>query len=161
MVDVLARNWWLLAIRGVAAILFGIGAFLWPGITIAVLVLLFGAYALVAGIVTGILTFMWPNITALVLLYFIAAWAIFTGVFEIAAAIRLRQEIEGEWMLILAGIASLIFGVLLFITPGAGALAVVWLIASYALLFGILLLVLAFRLRGMSDTNSRATMGAM
>ena len=188
MVAVLARNWWLLAIRGVAAILFGIGAFLWPGLTIAVLVILFGAYALVdgifaviagfsarkeqdrwwmmvvvgvAGIVTGILTFMWPDITALVLLYFIAAWAIVTGVFEIAAAIRLRAEMEGEWMLILAGIASLIFGVLLVIMPGAGALAVVWLIGSYALLFGILLLVLAFRLRGMRDTNLGTPIGAM
>src|SRR5262245_11439403 len=131
MVAMLARNWWVLAIRGVAAILFGIGAFVWPGLTLAVLVLLFGAYALVdgvfavvagiaaygqqerwwmmlleglAGIVIGILTFAWPGVTALVLLYFIAAWSIVTGAFEIAAAIRLRKEIEGEWALALAGV---------------------------------------------------------
>jgi uncharacterized membrane protein HdeD (DUF308 family) len=188
MTAILARNWWLLAIRGVAAILFGIGAFLWPGITLAVLVLMFGAYAFVdgifaiiagvaarkeqerwwmmilvgiAGIITGVLTFMWPNITALVLLYFIAAWALVTGVLEIAAAIRLRKEIEGEWLMIVAGIASVIFGVLLLIMPGAGALAVAWIIGSYALLFGILLLVLAFRLRSMKETDSRQPLGAM
>lgn len=188
MTAMLARNWWLLAIRGVAAILFGIGAFLWPGLTLAVLVLMFGAYALVdgifaiiagisarkeqerwwmmilvgvAGIITGILTFMWPHITAFVLLYFIAIWAIVSGVFEIAAAIRLRKEIEGEWLLALAGIASVIFGVLLVILPGAGALAVVWMIGSYALIFGILMLVLAFRLRGWRDSMPPQTMGTV
>jgi uncharacterized membrane protein HdeD (DUF308 family) len=166
-------------IRGIAAILFGIAAFLWPGLTIAVLVLLFGAYALVdgifaiiagisarkeverwwmmiivgvAGIATGVLTFLWPGITALVLLYIIAAWAIVTGIFQIAAAIRLRREIEGEWWLILGGIASVIFGVLLVIMPGAGALASVWIIGIYAVFFGILMIVLAFRLRGLRNT---------
>jgi uncharacterized membrane protein HdeD (DUF308 family) len=179
MVAELARNWWVLAIRGVAAILFGIGAFLWPGLTLTVLVLLFGAYALVdgifaviagitarkeqerwwmmvleglAGIVMGVLTFLWPGITALVLLYFIAAWSIVTGAFEVAAAIRLRKEIEGEWMLALAGIASVIFGILLLVLPGPGALALIWLIGSYAIVFGVLLLILAFRLRSMRDT---------
>jgi uncharacterized membrane protein HdeD (DUF308 family) len=179
MVADLARYWWVLAIRGVAAILFGIAAFVWPGITLTVLVLLFGAYALVdgifavvagisvrkeqerwwlmvlegvVGIIIGVLTFLYPSITALVLLYFIAAWAIVTGAFEIAAAIRLRREIEGEWLLALAGIASLIFGVLLVIQPGAGALALIWLIGAYAIVFGILMLVLAFRLRGLRDT---------
>jgi uncharacterized membrane protein HdeD (DUF308 family) len=179
----LARNWWLLAIRGAAAILFGIGAFLWPGITLAVLVLLFGAYSLVdgifaviagiaarkeqerwwmmvleglAGIIIGVITFVYPGVTALVLLYLIAAWSIITGVFEIAAAIRLRQEIEGEWLLILAGILSIIFGVLLVVLPGPGALALIWLIGSYAIVFGILLLVLAFRLRSLRDTLRQA-----
>ena len=179
MLAELARNWWILAIRGVAAILFGIGAFLWPEITLTVLVLLFGAYALVdgifaviagiaarkqqerwwmmilegiAGIIIGVLTFLYPSITALVLLFFIAAWAIVTGAFEIAAAIRLRREIEGEWLLILAGILSIIFGVLLVILPGPGALALIWLIGSYAIVFGILMLVLAFRLRSLGDT---------
>jgi uncharacterized membrane protein HdeD (DUF308 family) len=186
MVALLARNWWLMAIRGVAAILFGIAAFLWPGLTLSVLVLMFGAYALVdgifaivagimarkeqerwwmmiltgvSGIVVGILTFMWPGITALVLLYFIAAWAILTGIFEIAAAVRLRKEIEGEWLLILAGIASVIFGVLLVIAPGAGALAVTWMIGAYALIFGILLVVLAFRLRSWRDSTIDQPMG--
>jgi uncharacterized membrane protein HdeD (DUF308 family) len=178
MITELARNWWVLAIRGVAAILFGIAAFLWSGVTLAVLVLLFGAYALVDGIFAvvagitarkeqerwwmmileglvgigiGVVTFVWPGITALVLLYFIAAWSIVTGAFEIAAAIRLRQEIEGEWLLALAGIASLIFGILLVVQPGSGALALIWLIGAYALVFGILMLVLAFRLRSLRD----------
>jgi uncharacterized membrane protein HdeD (DUF308 family) len=179
MLAELARNWWILAIRGVAAILFGIGAFLWPGITITVLVLLFGAYALVdgifavfagitarkeqerwwmmvleglAGIVIGVITFFYPGITQLVLLYFIAAWSIVTGAFEVAAAIRLRKEIEGEWLLALAGIASMLFGILLVILPGPGALALIWLIGSYAIISGILLLVLALRLRSLRDT---------
>ena len=169
-----------------AAILFGIGAFLWPGITLSVLVLMFGAYALVdgifaiiagfsargeqerwwmmilvgiSGIITGILTFMWPGITALVLLYFIAVWAMLSGIFEIAAAVRLRKEIEGEWLLILAGISSVIFGALLVVMPGAGALAGSWTIGSYALLFGILLLVLALRLRGMHEAGLRQPVG--
>lgn len=188
MVDMLARNWWILAVRGVAAILFGIAAFLWPDITLLVLVLLFGAYALVdgifaviagiaarreqerwwmmilnglAGIAIGVLTLLWPGITALVLLYFIAAWAILTGVFEIAAAIRLRREIEGEWLLALAGITSVIFGILLVALPGPGALALTWLIGAYALVFGILMLVLAFRLRRWRDTVERREVGAV
>jgi uncharacterized membrane protein HdeD (DUF308 family) len=179
MLAEMSRTWWVFLIRGIAAILFGIAAFLWPGLTIAVLVLLFGAYALVdgifaiiagisarkeverwwmmiivgvAGIATGVLTFLWPGITALVLLYIIAAWAIVTGIFQIAAAIRLRREIEGEWWLILGGIASVIFGVLLVIMPGAGALASVWIIGIYAVFFGILMIVLAFRLRGLRNT---------
>jgi uncharacterized membrane protein HdeD (DUF308 family) len=178
MVTMLARNWWVLAIRGVAAILFGIAAFVWPGITLAVLVLLFGAYALVdgifaviagiaaheeqhrwwllileglAGIVIGVLTFLYPGITALVLLYFIAAWAIVTGAFEIAAAIRLRKEIVDEWLLVLAGIASMLLGILLMVLPGPGALALIWLIGAYALVEGVLLLLLAFRLRRWRD----------
>lgn len=175
MITELARNWWVFLVRGILAILFGIAAFVWPGITITVLVLMFGAYALVdgifaivagiasrreqerwwmmilvglAGVVAGILTFIWPGITALVLLYFIAGWAIVMGIFQIAAAIRLRREIEGEWLLILGGITSVIFGILLVVRPGAGALASIWIIGSYALLFGILMIVLAFRLRG-------------
>lgn len=174
MITTIVQNWWILAIRGVVAILFGIGAFVWPGLTLTVLVLLFGAYALVdgifaviagfvmrraqerwwvlileglTGIVLGVLTLLWPAITALTLLYFIAAWSIVTGVFEIAAAIRLRKEIEGEWALGLAGLGSLLFGILLMVLPGSGALALIWLIGAYALIFGILLLVLAFRLR--------------
>jgi uncharacterized membrane protein HdeD (DUF308 family) len=180
MIAEVSRNWWVFLIRGIAGILFGIAAFAWPGLTIAVLVLMFGAYALVdgifsiiagirarnqverwwmmvlvglAGIATGILTFLWPGMTALVLLYFIAAWAIVTGVFQIAAAIRLRKEIEGEWLLALGGIASIIFGVLLFLMPGAGALAAVWIIGAYAILFGILMIGLAFRLRTWRNTG--------
>lgn len=174
----LARNWWLLLVRGVLAIIFGVLAFAWPGLTLAVLVLLFGAYALVdgifalvtglvrigrqerwwlmvlegiAGIVAGLITFFYPGMTAVLLLYFIAAWALVTGVLEIVAAIRLRREIENEWWLGLAGVASVIFGILLFLQPAAGALAVVWLIGGYAILFGVLLIFLAFRVRGLGE----------
>lgn len=94
------------------------------------------------------LAFVWPNVTALVLLYLIAAWAVVTGIFEIATAIRLRKVISGEWLLALGGILSVLFGLLLVGWPGAGALAVLWLIGGYAILFGLLLMTLGFRLRG-------------
>jgi uncharacterized membrane protein HdeD (DUF308 family) len=174
MVGALSRNWWMLAVRGVVAVLFGIMAFIWPGLTLWALVFLFGAYVLldgvfalvsaftgretddrwwvlllegVAGVAAGLIAFIWPGMTAFVLVYLIAAWAIVTGIIEIAAAIRLRKEIEGEWILALSGLASIIFGVLMILWPGAGALAVVWLIAAYAIFFGILLIFLAFRVR--------------
>jgi len=102
-----------------------------------------------AGIVVGIMTLVWPSITALTLLYLIAAWAVITGVMEIVAAIQLRRVIEGEWMMVLSGIASIIFGIILFIFPGEGALGLTWLIGIYAIIFGVTLIVLAFRLRGM------------
>jgi uncharacterized membrane protein HdeD (DUF308 family) len=105
--------------------------------------LLFG----LAGIGAGILTFMEPGITAIVLLFYIAAWAIVRGVLEISAGIRLRKEIDNEWLLILAGLASVVFGVLLMYSPGAGMLAVLWLLAAYAIIYGVILLVLAFRAR--------------
>ena len=154
---ILARNWWALALRGLVAVLFGIMAFAWPGITLGALVLLYGAYVLVdgvfavaaaisgrpggmpwwallmeglAGIAVGIMTFAWPGITALVLLYLIAAWAIVTGIFEIVTAIHLRREVRGEWMLALSGVLSILFGLALVVNPGAGALAVVWLIGA-------------------------------
>ncbi len=176
MVAALIENWWMLALRGLAAVIFGILAFIWPELTVTVLVVLFGIYAIwdgifalisafrrratdrnwwltllegVVSVIAGLVAFFYPGITALVLLYVIAAWAAITGIFEIIAAIRLRREIEGEWLLGLSGVASLVFGVLLFLFPGEGAIAVVWIIASYAVLFGILLIVLAFRLRGL------------
>jgi uncharacterized membrane protein HdeD (DUF308 family) len=100
------------------------------------------------GIGVGVLTFLAPALTALALLFYIAIWAIATGVLEIVAAIRLRKEIENEWMLIVAGLASVVFGVLLMAQPAAGALALLWLIASYAIFFGVLLVILAFKVRG-------------
>ena len=166
------RHWWTLALRGLFAVLFGIMAFVWPGITLASLVILFGAYAFVdgvfaivaavehrerwwalvieglAGIAAGIITVVWPGITALALLYVIAFWAMATGVFEIAAAIKLRKLIEGEFLLALSGVASIAFGLLLLFRPGAGALGVVWLIGSYALVFGVLLTQLGDDLQG-------------
>ena len=182
MVMTLAHNWWVLALRGLCAIIFGILAFVWPGVTLGVLVLLYGAYALVdgvlaiiaalskrqgsglpwwallleglLGIAAGLVAFVWPGITALFLLFLIAAWAIVTGIFEIIAAIRLRKEIEGELWLALSGIVSILFGVLLFVRPGAGALTVVWLIGTYAIFFGIFLLALAFRLKRFKERAS-------
>jgi uncharacterized membrane protein HdeD (DUF308 family) len=178
ILPVLSRNWWALALRGVVAIVFGVLAFIWPGITLTVLILLFGAYMLVDGIfsivaavraerhdarwwllvaegvlgvLAGIIAFLWPGLTALALLYLVAAWAIVTGILEIVGAIRLRQEIEGEWALIVGGILSVIFGVLLAVMPGVGILALVWLIGAYAVISGVLLIILAFRVRNRAE----------
>lgn len=176
MFIVFTSSWWALVLRGLAAIAFGILAFLWPHITVTVLVFLWGAYALVDGVfaiaagiksyekskrwwvlllegllsvAAGVLAFVIPGITALVLLLLIAAWAIVTGAFEIGAAIQLRKYITGEWLLALAGAASVLFGFALLINPNAGAIAVVWLIGAYAVLFGVLLVALGFRLKGL------------
>lgn len=173
---VFTSSWWALVLRGLAAIAFGILAFLWPHITVTALVFLWGAYALVDGVfaiaagiksyekskrwwvlllegllsvAAGVLAFVIPGITALVLLLMIAAWAIVTGGFEIGAAIQLRKYITGEWLLALAGAASVLFGLALMINPNAGAIAVVWLIGAYAVLFGLLLIVLGFKLKGL------------
>lgn len=181
MLSSLKVNWWMLALRGVFAVLFGILAFLWPGLTLTSLVFLFGAYAILDGILglisgfrrretndrwwlmlleglvsiaAGVVAFAYPDMTALVLVYVIGVWAIVTGVFEIIAAVRLRKEIDGEWLLGLSGLLSILFGVLLFVFPGAGALALVWMIAGYAIVFGILMIVLGFRLRG-ADTSAQ------
>jgi uncharacterized membrane protein HdeD (DUF308 family) len=175
MLHMLARNWWALALRGLVAVLFGLLTIFIPGVTLVTLVLLFGAFALVdgifnvtaafrsashhwalliegvIGILAGILTFAWPAITAIALLYLIAFWAIFTGIFEIIAGVRLRRAITNEWALILMGVLSLLFGILILFAPGAGALAIVLWIGVYALIFGVFLLVLAFRLRGHRD----------
>ena len=109
------------------------------------------ALAGVAGIIVGVLTFVWPGMAGLALLYLIAAWAILTGVLEIVAAIELRRVIEGEWLLALSGILSVVLGVLLVAFPGAGALGLAWLIGIYALVDGLLLIALAFRLRGLQE----------
>ncbi|MCC6916022.1 HdeD family acid-resistance protein [Nitrosomonas sp.] len=171
---VLSRTWWLLLLRGLIAIAFGILIWLQPEISIVALVLIFGAYVLVDGVLgiwtaiagrkehedwwvlfiwgsigvgIGILTFLAPGVTALALLFYIAVWAVATGVLEIVAAIRLRKEIRDEWLLVLGGLVSVIFGILLMAQPVAGALALLWLIAIYGVIFGIFLVILAFRVR--------------
>ena len=178
MVERLSRYWWLVALRGLLAILFGVLLLVWPGIGLAVLVILFGAYALVdglfalghafsstedpshrwahvfegvVGVIAGIVTFFWPGVTALALLYVIAAWALVTGVLELIAAFRLRAHVENELWMGLGGVLSILFGIVLLVAPGAGALAVTWIIAAYAIVFGIALIALGFRLRGMGD----------
>ncbi len=172
-----AVSWWSLLIRGLAAILLGIMALMWPGIAFTAIVLLFGAYALVdgvasiagavraraqprwwvllleglVGVAAAAVTFFWPGITALALVFVIAAWAVATGILEIVAALRLRREIRGEWLLLLGGILSVVLGVLFFAAPAAGALAIALWLGIYALLFGITEVALAFKLRAMRE----------
>jgi len=186
MLEDLSRSWGWIALRGIVAVLFGILAFIWPGITLAALVIVFGAFAfadgilaLIAafkvrdrgkpfwslvivgllGIVAGVVTFLWPGMTALLLVTFIGAWAFVMGIFEIAAAIRLRKEIEGEWLMGLSGLLSVLFGLFVFFQPGGGALALIWVIGAYAIFFGVLLIVLAFKLKGATGRPAAATRG--
>jgi uncharacterized membrane protein HdeD (DUF308 family) len=176
MLVVFTGSWWAMALRGVAAIVFGILAFVWPHITLTALVFLFGAYALVDGafaivagikshgeykrwgllllqgilsVAAGVFAFMVPAMTAFILLVLIASWAIVTGIFQIAAAIQLRKHIKGEWLLALGGIGSILFGAILLFYPAAGALAMIWIIGTYAIVFGFLLVALGFKLRGL------------
>lgn len=172
-VDTLSRNWWAVALRGVCGIVFGTLTFLAPRISLAALVLIYGAWALAdgvlaiagavrrrtgergwvlvlkgcLGIAAGVVTLFWPGITAMALLYVIASWALVAGVLEVAAALRLRRVITGEWLLALSGVLSIAAGVLLMLFPGTGALAMVLWIGAYALVSGALLVALALRLR--------------
>ena len=171
----LADNWWLLLLRGIAAIAFGVLTFFWPGLTLVTLTLLWGAYALVdgviaiwaafnasggdagprwwlglsgvAGILAGFVTFYYTGTTTLVLLMFIAVWAIIIGTLQIWGAVALRKVLQHEWLLILNGVLSIAFGVVLLAQPGTGALALAWTIAWYAIFFGCLYVALAFRLK--------------
>ncbi|SET45486.1 Uncharacterized membrane protein HdeD, DUF308 family [Nonomuraea wenchangensis] len=172
MIDDFLGHWWALALRGVLALIFGILAVAWPGITLLVLAVVFGAYALVdgilagvaatraakgrraplillavAGVVFGILCLLWPGVTVLVITLLIGIWAVVTGVAEIMTAIRMRREIQGEWLHVLGGALSVLFGVLVLAWPAAGALTVALIIGIYAILAGIVLIVLAFRMR--------------
>jgi uncharacterized membrane protein HdeD (DUF308 family) len=174
MVETLKRHWWVPVIRGIAAIVFGVIAFTHPVMAIATLVLFFGAWVLIdgifrvfgaikhrgydsdwawqlviglIGIIVGLLTFHSPQVTALALVIYIAAWALMVGASEIAMAVKLRHEIKGEWLLILMGLASIVFAVLLLWNPVAGAAAVIWLIAWYAVVLGILAIFFGFRLK--------------
>ena len=180
---ILSQYWWMTLLRGLIAILFGVLLFVMPGVSLLTLTLLFGAFALVDGIgniVTaiggrkehehwwvlllvgllgvgvGLLTFYSPGLTALALLFYIAIWAIASGLLAIVAAIRVRKEIEGELWLILSGLASVAFGVLIVARPGAGALSVLWLIGAYAIAFGVILVIFAFKARGFAKRTAAA-----
>ena len=178
MVSSLARHWWTFTVRGVFALLFGILAFVAPGATLTTLVYVFGFYAILNGafalyaawnlrsfdrwwllllegllsIAAGVIAFVYPAAAALAFLSIIAAWAILVGILQIIAAIRLRQEIENEWSLGLGGLASVIFGVLLVVWPRSGLVAISWIVGIYAIFFGVMLLMLGSRLRGLNKT---------
>lgn len=174
LVATLSRNWWMLTLRGVFAILFGVLTWLQPGISLKVLILTFGVYAFADGVIgawsaisgrrteshwwawllwalvsvlAGIFTFISPEITAMALLFYIGFWAIASGVMEIVTGIRLRKAIKGEWLLMVGGLASVLFGVIILTRPAVGALAMMWLIALYAVVFGIILVMLGGKLR--------------
>ncbi len=186
MNELLARSWWMLALRGVAALLFGVLALIWPAVTLLTLVILFAAWALLAGVMAaiaaiknrsadsgwwlilvlglfsiaaGIVAVFYPGVTALFLVLLMGANALVTGVMDIAVAIRLRKIIRGEWLLILAGVVSIIFAVAVFLFPGAGALALVWLVALQAIVTGILLLAIAMRARKWQENQKGARTG--
>jgi len=174
MLGLVARDWWVFALRGIAAIVFGILAFIWPETTLTVLVFLFGAYVLVdgvsllvalargdalarrhawavgimgvLGIVAGVVTFLAPGLTALSLLYLVAVWAIAMGTFQVVAAIQLRREIDNEFWMALGGVSSIVFGVLLVAFPGEGLISLVWLVGLWSVVFGVSSLGLAYRL---------------
>jgi len=187
MLTSISRNWWLVALRGALAVVFGIAAFVWPGITFGVLVLLFGAYAFIDGVVVlgfglmaagdheqwwplvlggivgiavGVMTFMRPVAMALALVYVIGAWAIVTGLLEIVAAIRLRDVITSEWLMGFSGVLSIVFGVLVLAQPGSGALAMVFVFGFYAILAGISQISLGWRLHGLAETVQTRTQSA-
>ncbi len=181
MLESLTRYWWMVALRGVVAIVFGLVALVWPGVTLLALLVLFGAYCLVdgvfavvaafgpqaegrrawlalhgtAGIGIGVITFTWPDVTAVVLLALIAAWAVIVGILQVVAAVRLRREMRGEWLLGLGGIVSVLVGIALVVWPASGALALVLVIGAYAVVFGVVLVMLGLRLRQLAQQGGR------
>lgn len=182
ILNALRRNWWTLVLRGVFAVAFGFFAWFWPGVTLLALVVTWAAFACISGSITlfsafardgdeprwillleggisllaGIVALLYPSFTALLFLYVLAAWALVTGLVEILAAWRLRHEIRGEFWLGFAGVLSVAFGLMLVLKPGAGALTVMWLIASYSVLFGIVLIGWGFHLRGLHRADEQA-----
>lgn len=171
---VLSRTWWVLLLRGLFAIAFGVAAWVMPEVSVAVLLILFGAYVLVDGVLgvwtavsgrkqrdhwwallvwgllgvaVGVLTLMNPALTAIALMFYIAIWAIATGVLQIVLAVRLRKEIKGEWLLVLGGLLSVVLGGFLMAQPMMGAIALLWVIATYAIIFGVVFVILAFKAR--------------
>lgn len=183
MILSLARNWWILLLNGICAILFGVLAFAWPGLVLDTLIILFGVYCIADGatsamasftkddrgqnwtlmllggivsILSGLLAILYPNVTAFILLIMIGAWAILRGIFEIFAAIHLRKHLKNEWLLVIAGALSILFGLAIVARPHLGAMAILWLIASMAIAKGALLVILAFRLRGLDQKYQTA-----
>jgi uncharacterized membrane protein HdeD (DUF308 family) len=176
-----ARNWWLFVLRGVAAIVFGIIAIVFPDITITALAIVFGIYAIVDAIASfasaighrgadgwhraahalegvlalaaGIIALVLPDLTAFALVILIGAWAIMSGIVEIAAAVRLRREIENEWLLAISGLLSIVAGIIILVWPDAGALAISWLVGTYAIVFGIFFVWLGVKLRRLRPTD--------
>lgn len=183
LADLYSRAWWMLLIRGILLVLFGVLAATWPGLALVTMVLLFGIFALAHGVISvvgsvmhrrenqdwwlvlidgivslviGALALGWPGVTAIVLVYFIAAWALIMGILYIYGAIKLRKVIQGEWLLIISGIISVIFGIFVFARPLAGALAVAWLIGVYAIVFGALGILLSLRIRSWQHKGAAA-----
>jgi uncharacterized membrane protein HdeD (DUF308 family) len=181
--QILSRYWWMMVVRGVIWILFGVFVIAQPALSLVTLTLLFGIFALadgignvvsaiggrrehenwwvllfagLCGIGVGVLTFFAPGVTALALLFYVAVWAIATGLLELVAAIRLRKEIEGEFWLGLSGLVSIAFGVFLMARPGEGALSVLWLIGGYGVALGVILIALAVRVRGFARRSVTA-----
>ncbi len=180
MINYLHQSRWLIALRGIIAIVFGVLALLWPGLTALTLVLWLGIYLLIdgvlaiitgirhradndrwwvlllegiVGIVAAIYIFLFPQPATLAVLLVIAAWAIVTGVLEIVFAIRMRREIHNEWMIALTGVVSILFGIIILLNPAAGLMGIVWAIGAYAILFGILMLILAITARRLGQRN--------
>jgi uncharacterized membrane protein HdeD (DUF308 family) len=170
-VRTMSDHWWVVLLRGVLAILFGVLAFAWPGLTVVILVTIWGIYALIdgifgvvagirgkwtslvvlglLGIAAGVVALLWPGLTAITLLWILAIWIIVAGAMQISAAIRLRKEVQGEWLWIASGVLMVGLGLLFFLRPGAGILSVTWLLGSLAIVWGILLVMLSFRLKGL------------
>jgi len=182
MNNAVARNWWLVVLRGILAILFGLTAFVWPAYTWIVLVFMFGIYTLVGGLAavgTGlsrakdssrwwtsllkgmisisaaVIALIWPQLTGLIMVLVITGGAVLTGVLEIIAAIHLRHEINNEWLLAVGGIVSIALGVFLFLQPVAGGIAILWTVAAFVVIFGVLLIALGFRLKNQNMPGDR------
>jgi len=174
MLDALKEYWWVLLVRGLLAVAFGLVAVAWPDLTLFWVIMLFGVYVIgdglaeiwsgfqnrsrhdrwwveiligLAGIVAGILIISLPGVTAVVAMYFIAAWMVVMGVLQVIYAIRLRETISNEWLIVLAGVLSVLLGLYFFAFPGDGAVSLVWLVGVYAILFGVILAIFSFRAR--------------
>jgi len=185
--QIVQRNWWIMALRGLFAVIFGLIALLAPRIALLAFIYVFAAYALVDGgaavitaiqerdllyrwgwvlfegilsILAGIIAFANPGLATLVLLYIIAACAIVTGIMEIVAAFAIREFVSQEWTLALAGIVSVAFGILLFFFPGAGIVSLLWLVGIYGIIFGLLFIVRAFQLRSWAASATTASVTA-